>query len=590
LRTRLWWLTAACAVVAIVLASTAVRQRTTAVTVRFQDGHGIKPDDAVRYLGIEIGRVASVELTPDLNGLQLGLQLEQDAATVARAGSQFWIERPQVSLSRIRGLDTVVGARYVQVIPGPATAQPCTSFQGLEVPPALPESLPAEISIEFREGHGLSTGDYLKHRGIVVGEVRDVRLQPDLRGVQVTVQLVAGAERLAREGSQFWIERPEVSMSRIRGLDTVVTGRHLAVMPGPESAGPQSVFVGREQAPAVTQWQEGSLEILLEADARHGLTAGAPLTYRGVTVGQITSLGLASDARTVESRVGVWPEFRGLVRESTHFWAISGVDVSLGLTGLRMDVESFSTLAGGGVAMSTPEPPGREVATGHRFVLHARPREDWRTWQPSLPIGTPQLTAGGPLPTPVRASLNWQPRRLGIRRGRQKDAWLLLLSTNRLLGPADVLAPAGEVLDSNPTLSLAGTSGDLSRADVRKFGQLALYGPVPAQVATLPFPVTRLQAPVQPESCVLVADPLGRTIPISTGRLQPAKSGWRVDPAIPLDENWHGAAVVSRASGNVIGLLCIQGQSGVIRPVTRQLATAASHRDADSPRVGLRTE
>ena len=37
---------------------------------------------------------------------------------LACEGSRFWIVRPQVSLSRVAGLETVVGARYIGALPG----------------------------------------------------------------------------------------------------------------------------------------------------------------------------------------------------------------------------------------------------------------------------------------------------------------------------------------------------------------------------------------------------------------------------------------------------------------------------------------
>ena len=129
--------------------------------------------------------------------------------------------------------------------------------------------------------------------------------------------------------------------------------------------------------------------------------------------------------RTVEVRANVRPEYRQLVRGNSRFWTVSGVGFHLGLTGLRMDVESLSTLAAGGVALATPDPPGRTVATGHRFTLHVDTEEDWREWQPSIPVSNAQLpgniTLGGahtPVPAMAAPNLGNSPtsskRRLGL--------------------------------------------------------------------------------------------------------------------------------------------------------------------------------
>ena len=200
LATRLWWLTAVCAVTAVVLVGSSLLHREAEITVRFREGYGIKPGDALRYRGIDVGQVTDVLLSEGLDHVTVVMSLEEKAAGVAREGSQFWIRRPQISLSRMSGLDTVVGAHYIEVLPGPLEGKQVTTFDGLETPPTLAQSKPTEITIRFPSGHGLSVGDVLKHRGIDVGEVRDVRLQDDLRGVEVSLQLVASAGRLAARG------------------------------------------------------------------------------------------------------------------------------------------------------------------------------------------------------------------------------------------------------------------------------------------------------------------------------------------------------------------------------------------------------
>ncbi len=248
-QTRMWWLTAACAIVAVVLVASVFGRSEPQITVTFAAGHGIKPGDALRYRGIDIGRVTAVVLNPKLDRVEVQIELEQKSAALAREGSQFWIERPRVSLARVSGLETVVGARYLGVIPGKEDAPRRTTFAGLETPPTLSELAPLEITIRFADGHGLAAADVLKHRGIVVGEVADVVLDSELAGVEVKVHLVESAAP-ARSGSQFWIERPQLSLTEVRGLDTLVGGRFLAVQPGPADAEPLAVFDGLPRAAA----------------------------------------------------------------------------------------------------------------------------------------------------------------------------------------------------------------------------------------------------------------------------------------------------------------------------------------------------
>ena len=353
--THFWWLTFAAVVVAFTLVLLSTETGGLEITVRFDEGHGIKPGDTLRHKDIAIGRVTAAELTPSLDGVTVKLIVNEAATSVAREGSRFWIERPRVSLQRVSGLETVVGPKYVEVDPGPPDAAPATSFQGLETPPTMSGRASTTITIRFKQGNGLQLGDVLKFRGIDVGEVTSVRLSGDLSGVVVTVRLVEGAARLTRAGSQFWVERPRVRLTEVRGLDTLVGGRYLAVVPGPEEARLLRSFTGLESPPTLLERSEGGLEIILEGLERSGLSLGSPLTYRGISIGQVTSMGLSSDSTRVEARAYIQPHYRRLVHPASRFWSISGIEVEMGLTGVKLDMESLSTVAAGGVALLRPQ-------------------------------------------------------------------------------------------------------------------------------------------------------------------------------------------------------------------------------------------
>ena len=89
--TRMWWLTAACAVVALVLVATAWHSSGLSVTIEFVEGHGLQPGDAVRLRGIDVGTVEHVVLNPALDRVQVTVQLMREASAIAREGTLFWI-------------------------------------------------------------------------------------------------------------------------------------------------------------------------------------------------------------------------------------------------------------------------------------------------------------------------------------------------------------------------------------------------------------------------------------------------------------------------------------------------------------------
>lgn len=105
------------------------------------------------------------------------------------------------------------------------------------------------ISIQFNDGSGIQANQtVLKYHGVRIGEVRSVRLTKDTTHVEVEARLTAAAESLAREGSQFWIVRPEVGAGGLHGLETIVSGPYIQVQPG--GGGEQKNSSARKNRPS----------------------------------------------------------------------------------------------------------------------------------------------------------------------------------------------------------------------------------------------------------------------------------------------------------------------------------------------------
>lgn len=69
-----------------------------------------------------------------------------------------------------------------------------------------------------------------------------MKLKKDSQGVLVRVRLEEQAKSVARQNAQFWIERPQVDLSGVSGLETMLTGAHINVIPGTGPA--EKYFVG----------------------------------------------------------------------------------------------------------------------------------------------------------------------------------------------------------------------------------------------------------------------------------------------------------------------------------------------------------
>jgi hypothetical protein len=411
------------------------------------------------------------------------------------------------------------------------------------------------ITIRFDDGHGIKTGDDLRYRGISVGEVRSVTLDPELDRVVATVSLRHDAADLARLGSRFWVVRPDISLRGVAGLETLVGARYLAVLPG---SGPrQRRFDALPEAPIVSSIEPGALEIILEASRRGSLRRGAPVTYRQVRIGTVISVGLASDAGTIEARAHIEAPYATLVRERSRFWDAGGVEVELGLSGLRLAVDSAEALLAGGVAVATPPEGGSVVTTGRRFPLALKPDRDWLEWEPLIAVGSSYLPAGLAPPHPMRATIGWTEGRW-LRGERSRHGWVLRVDTG-LLGPADLFMPDDEANSGTAYLAVSGRQVDLATRPTWTGNGLAVF---PAKVGAVPWLSRRVRTPDAPEDCLVIADPALAPVPLAAGRLEVDDGAWAVDPAITFEPWWHGSCVVSRDDATLIGLLLIDEDDG----------------------------
>ncbi|GAG37430.1 unnamed protein product, partial [marine sediment metagenome] len=64
-----------------------------------------------------------------------------------------------------------------------------------------------------------------------------------------------------------------------------------------------------------------------------------------------------------------------------------------------------------------------------------------------------------------------------------------------------------------------------------------------------------------PEDCLAVADPAATPLPLTASRLTPDDQSWLIDPAVSVDETWHGACVLSRNDGRLVGMILVEEET-----------------------------
>ncbi len=243
-----------------------------------------------------------------------------------------------------------------------------------------------EITIEFADGSGVEANKtMLEFKGVSVGKVEMVTMKPGLDGVIIRLRLTRSAETHGRQGSQFWIVHPEIGFSGVRGLDTLVTGVRLNVLPG--TGAPAKNFRGLDKTPAPDVTDEGRT-FYLQADKLGSLTTGAPVFFRELKVGAVEASRLSDDSTAVLIRMHIDAPYVDLVRTNSRFWNTGGFSFKVSLFGAELKDTSLESLVSGGVSFATPDalPLAPVAAEGAHFDLAYEPEKEWVKWSPKIPV------------------------------------------------------------------------------------------------------------------------------------------------------------------------------------------------------------
>jgi paraquat-inducible protein B len=352
----------------------------------------------VLFRQIKVGSVQSYKLSADTKQVLLGVHIEPEFSSLINSSTRFWNASGITLTGGLSGIEVKTESLQSLLAGGitfetpdlkaPATKGRLTQFNLYdEREKALQQGV--EITITVASGDGLDIGTPIRFKGIEVGKVDDVELTDDLKTVILHARILKASDRIARAGSQFWVVKPEVSLTRLANLETLVTGLYLDVQPAPVGAAGQTSFVAQTSAPTNTPSQQG-LRLVLSTPTRGSIKPGVMISFRDVPVGKVLDFELGPTSDLVLLRVLIEPRYAALIHSGTRFWSTSGVTVDAGLfKGVKLRTDSLESVLEGGISFATPEVPlmGNPALPGQTFMLYAEPKEEWLQWSPKISLG-----------------------------------------------------------------------------------------------------------------------------------------------------------------------------------------------------------
>jgi paraquat-inducible protein B len=234
-----------------------------------------------------------------------------------------------------------------------------------------------EITIAFATADGLEAGKTLiKYKEVEIGVIEDVSLNPDLSGVVCRARMVKDAEDYLTEGTRFWVVTARVAGGQVSGLGTLLSGAYIGIDPVREGKRARA-FQGLAVPPVVTTGQPGK-ELVLRSYHAGAMEVGTPIYFRKIRAGEVVASELDPSEEFVTTRIFVNAPYDDRVRSGTRFWKASGIDVSLGAEGVRVDTESIVSILIGGIAFETIGDGGAPAPPGSVFALYPSREETQR--------------------------------------------------------------------------------------------------------------------------------------------------------------------------------------------------------------------
>lgn len=182
----------------------------------------------------------------------------------------------------------------------------------------------------------------------------------------VEASIKSDLEDSLREGTQFWLVTPKASLAGVSGLDALVGGNYIGMMPG--SGKEQTHFTALDTQPKY-RLNTGELMIHLHADDLGSLNSGSLVYYRKIPVGKVYDYTISEGNKGVTIDVLIDRRFANLVKSNSRFWNVSGFKGDFSLSGATVQMESLAALVNGAIAFDSPA-DGQQAKGDQSYTLY----------------------------------------------------------------------------------------------------------------------------------------------------------------------------------------------------------------------------
>lgn len=283
------------------------------ITLTFNQGDGLTAGQSVvKHRDVTLGTVTAVKLTPDMNHVNVTVQMTRDATPLITDRTKFWIVRPRFFAGSLSGLGTLLSGPYIDLLPDAAGGKPATHFVGLEDPPVLQSGVPGRtFLLQAKRIGSVSLGAPVFFRDLQVGQILGWDIGDMAREVTIHAFVRAPYDAYVHDDSQFWNASGLAINLGAEGVQVQVQSLNALLLGGvafstPDESTQNGESAANHQFPLYLSQDDAKQSVYDRkvnfvsyfSGSVAGLAAGSPVTLHGLKIGEVTGVDMVYDAKS----------------------------------------------------------------------------------------------------------------------------------------------------------------------------------------------------------------------------------------------------------------------------------------------------
>lgn len=307
-----WLIPIIAALVGGVLAVRTYLQKGPTITIAFKTGEGLEAGKTkIKFRDVEVGVVNEITIAKDLKQVIVTAELKKGVTPYLVEDTRFWVVRPQIAGGSVTGLGTLMSGAFINFDIGKST-QSQRAYKGLDTQPAISTDVPGtRFMLHAADLGSLDIGSPIYFRRIQVGQVISYDLDKGGTGVTFTVFVNAPYDSYVKANSRFWnasgidlaIDANGLKLDTQSLVSILVGGIAYQTLNQDGDAPPTgansafTLFSSREEAMKNHDTISQSYVLVFKESVR-GLTAGAAVDFRGLTIGEVSGIRVEYDNKS----------------------------------------------------------------------------------------------------------------------------------------------------------------------------------------------------------------------------------------------------------------------------------------------------